>query len=117
VSLTGISVWATAWIVVIGTALFFLIPRLGTGYFSRATVPPVLLSGFSDNVRLGEIGRIKLSSAVVMRAKRVNGRPTSGLKWRGVAFDRFDGRSWHKTDTSRIEIQPAEGGLFSIQPL
>lgn len=117
VSLTGISVWATAWIVVLGTGLFFLIPRIGTGYFSRAAVPPVLLSGFSDNVRLGEIGRIKLSSAVVMRAKRVNGRPSSGLKWRGVALDRFDGRSWHKTDTSRDEIRPAEGGLYSIQPL
>jgi len=116
-TLTGISVWASAWIVLLGTGLFFVIPRMGTGYFSRATVPPVLLSGFGDNVRLGEIGQIKLSSALVMRARRVSGRPSSGLKWRGIALDRFDGRSWQKTDINRDEIQPLDSGVYSIQPL
>jgi transglutaminase-like putative cysteine protease len=117
VSLTGVSVWATVWIVIIGAAIFILIPRVGTGYFSRASVPPVLQSGFSDNVHLGDIGKIKLSSAVVMRAKRVSGKPSSGLKWRGIALDRFDGRSWHKTDLTREDVQSSDTGLFPIQPL
>lgn len=117
VSLTGISVWASAWIVLVGAGLFFLIPRVGTGYFSRASVPPVLLSGFSDNVRLGEIGRIKLSSTVVMRAKRVSGKPSAGLKWRGIALDQFDGHIWHKTDPSRNEVRTSGDGIYLIHAL
>ena len=77
----------------------------------------VLLSGFSDNVRLGEIGEIKLSSAIVMRAKRVSGKPSSGMKWRGIALDRFDGRSWHKSDITH-ERHPIrmKTECFSVRP-
>ncbi len=114
-SLTGLTVWASLWIVVVGAGLFFAIPRVGTGYFSRAAGPTVLLSGFSDNVRLGEIGEIKLSSAIVMRVKRVSGKPSSGTKWRGIALDRFDGRSWRKSDISQNGISPDESGMFIIR--
>ena len=116
-SLTGVSVWASAWIILLGSALFFAIPRVGTGYFSRAANNPVLLTGFSDNVRLGEIGEIKKSSAVVMRAKRVSGRPSSGLRWRGIALDRFDGSVWHKSEVTREEVQQVSSGVYLIQPL
>src|SRR5205814_2217996 len=116
-SLSGISVWASLWIVLLGAGLFFVIPRVGTGYFSRATVAPVLLSGFSDDVRLGEIGKIKLSSAVVMRAKRVFGKASSDLKWRGIALDQFDGHTWHKTDMILEEIPQADSGVYPILPL
>jgi hypothetical protein len=116
-SLTGVSVWASAWIILLGSALFFAIPRVGTGYFSRAANTPVLLTGFSDNVRLGEIGEIKKSSAVVMRAKRVSGRPSSGLRWRGIALDRFDGSVWHKSDITREEVQQVSTGMYLLQPL
>jgi transglutaminase-like putative cysteine protease len=115
-SLTGLTVWASVWIMLVGAGLFFAIPRVGTGYFSRASGPTVLLSGFSDNVRLGEIGEIKLSSSIVMRAKRSSGKPSSGLKWRGIALDRFDGRGWHKTDIIHNGIGPDESGMFLIRP-
>jgi len=115
-SLTGVTVWASVWILLVGTGLFFAIPRMGTGYFSRAAGPTVLLSGFSDNVRLGEIGEIKLSSSMVMRAKRASGKPSSGLKWRGIALDRFDGRSWHKSDIIHSGIAPDDNGVFRIRP-
>ncbi len=55
--LGGMSVWATVWIVIIGIGLFFVIPRVGTGYFSRAASAALLLSGFNESVELGEIGR------------------------------------------------------------
>src|SRR6185503_8107501 len=32
-SLGGMSVWTTFWIIVVGAGLFFMIPRVGTGYF------------------------------------------------------------------------------------
>jgi len=116
-SLTGVSVWASAWIIILGSALFFAIPRAGTGYFSRAASTPVLLTGFSDNVRLGEIGEIKKSSAVVMRAKRVSGKPSSGLRWRGIALDHFDGSAWHKSEISRGEVPLVSPGVYLIDPL
>src|SRR4051812_22138897 len=46
-SLTGVSMWSTIGIVVLGSAIFFVLPRVGTGYFNRVTVPPVLQSGFN----------------------------------------------------------------------
>jgi hypothetical protein len=116
-SLTGVSIWSTIGIVFVGAVIFFVLPRVGTGYFNRVTVPPVLQSGFNDNVRLGEIGRIKQSYAVVMRAKHISGKPAVGLRWRGIALDNFDGRTWHKTDTIREEIQAVEGELYPIRVL
>jgi len=103
-ALGGMSVWATFWIIVIGTILFFLIPRVGTGYFTRAASSPLLLSGFNDNVKLGQIGDLKLSSAVVMHAKRVAGTPFAVLKWRGVVLDTFDGQDWKKKNRARTMV-------------
>jgi protein-glutamine gamma-glutamyltransferase len=103
-ALSSVSGWASLWIIVFGAGLFFVIPRVGTGYFTRAATPPLLLSGFSDRVELGQIGRLKLSSAVVMHAKRVIGTPFAVLKWRGVALDTFDGFNWSKRDRARRSV-------------
>lgn len=107
VSLGGMSVWTTLWIIVLGSGLFFVIPRVGTGYFTRAASSPLLLSGFNDNVRLGQIGQLKLSSAIVMHAKRLTGTPYAVLKWRGVALDTFDGSDWRKKNRMR-SVVPAD---------
>src|SRR2546430_13296264 len=45
--------------------------RSGSGYFTRATAQSVLMFGFTDSVQLGEIGQVKLSSAVVMHARPI----------------------------------------------
>ena len=73
------SVWATVWIVIIGVALFFAMPRIGTGYFSRAATQALLLSGFTDTVELGTIGEVKLSSALVMRTRAIDGSPSAAF--------------------------------------
>jgi protein-glutamine gamma-glutamyltransferase len=103
-ALGGMSVWATIWIIAIGCVLFFVIPRVGTGYFTRAASSPLLLSGFNDNVKLGQIGQLKLSSAVVMHAKRLAGTPFAVLKWRGVVLDTFDGSDWRKKNRARSMV-------------
>jgi transglutaminase-like putative cysteine protease len=55
--------------------------------------------GFSDRVTLGEIGRLNQSNQLVMRV-RVEGPAggSRGLRWRGVALNKFDGRNWIQTD-------------------
>jgi protein-glutamine gamma-glutamyltransferase len=117
-ALSGMSVWATMWIIVVGAGLFFVIPRVGTGYFTRAASSPLLLSGFNDNVKLGQIGELKLSSAVVMHAKRLAGTPFAVLKWRGVALDTFDGSDWRKKNRSRsmVEANNSSYAFGNISP-
>jgi transglutaminase-like putative cysteine protease len=114
--LGAMSVWATLCVVAIGVALFFIIPRIGTGYFSRADAPGLVLSGFTENVQLGEIGQVKLSSAVVMRAKLKNGTPYAILKWRGISLDTFDGKSWYRTDRKRQPAPILGNGQFLVHP-
>ena len=52
------------------------------------------MSGFSDDVELGQIGEIKKNPAVVMRVK--TGTPVGypKLRWRGIALTTFDGKRW-----------------------
>ena len=114
-ALSSLSIWATLWIVGVGAGLFFLIPRVGTGYFMRAAVSPLLLSGFTDSVELGQIGQLKQSSAIVMHAQRLSGTPFSVLKWRGVALDTFDGLTWTKTNKKRESVR-AEHSNYIFRP-
>jgi len=106
VVLSRYSLWTTLWIVLIGGGLFFLIPRVGAGYFARTSLPPLLLSGFTDSVELGQIGELKKGSAIVMHAHRVSGIPFPVLKWRGVALDSFDGIRWFRKDSERRIVRP-----------
>ena len=116
-ALSSVNIWATLCIVVIASGLFFVIPRVGTGFFTQASVPPLLLSGFSDSVELGQIGRLKQSSAIVMHAQRVAGTPFSVLKWRGGALDTFDGARWFRQDRTRKNVRPENSTyIFRREP-
>jgi protein-glutamine gamma-glutamyltransferase len=118
VALSSMSAWTTLCIVIIGAGLFFVIPRMGTGYLSRASVPPLLLSGFTDSVELGQIGQLKKSSSIVMHSRRVSGTPFAVLKWRGIALDTFDGMSWSRRIRAKQIIQPQNDTyIFRSGPL
>jgi len=103
--LAGMSVWASLWIAVVSVGLFFAIPRIGTGYFSRAASQVLLISGFSERVSLGEIGEVKQSSALVMRTRVLEGSITRLPKWRGIALDTFDGTTWSQSPGRRSPIR------------
>jgi hypothetical protein len=115
--LSGMSLWATVWIILMAVVLFLVIPRVGTGYFTRAAVQQLLVSGFTDTVQLGEIGQVKLSTAVVMHARQISGTPFAILKWRGIALDRFDGNNWSKTDRKRYPLFSTRDGQYPLQPV
>lgn len=82
-------------IAMIGVPTFFILPRVGGaglgGHPGGST-----FAGFSDTVKLGGIGRIQQNDEVVMRV-RIDGEPPESIRWRGVALDTFDGKSWSKT--------------------
>ncbi len=96
--------------VLLGSVLFFFFPRFSAGYLSRAGLQSMLMSGFTDNVELGEIGEIKKNTAVVMRIK--TGGPVNYpmLRWRGIALTNFDGRRWYSSDKTRDVISSAGNG-------
>ncbi|HWY67642.1 MAG TPA: DUF3488 and transglutaminase-like domain-containing protein [Terriglobales bacterium] len=94
--------------IVLGTiALFFLIPRKASaGYLSALSSRGDLSTGFSEEVRLGEIGQLQQSNAVMMHVKFAPGvRVPNDLRWRGVAFTTFDGRRW-STPHENITPEP-----------
>jgi transglutaminase-like putative cysteine protease len=118
-SVSGMSIWAAFCIVALGSTLFFLIPRPETGHVGQVEPQSVMLSGFSEKVHLGEIGNVKLNSAVVMRARRIMGVPSAVFKWRGIALDFFDGSGWSqsKSDHIRTIIPRSSLGQFAIHSI
>lgn len=102
--------------ILLGGAIFMLFPRFGAGYLGRTGIQPSLMTGFSDNVELGQIGEIKKSSAVVMRVK--TGQPISNerLRWRGIALSQFDGKRWTSSDRHPIALSPNSDGWIGLGP-
>jgi hypothetical protein len=91
-TLAAISVAVGA--IMIGGTLFFFFPRFSAGYLGRTSMQPSLMSGFSDDVELGQIGEIKRNPAVVMRVKTGSPVGYARLRWRGIALTNFDGKRW-----------------------
>jgi protein-glutamine gamma-glutamyltransferase len=100
--------------VILGSILFFVFPRFSAGYFARTGLQPSLMSGFTDNVELGQIGEIKKNTSVVMRVQ--TGAPVNYplLRWRGIALTNFDGRRWYSPESRRKTKKPESNGWISV---
>jgi hypothetical protein len=96
--------------IALGSVLFFFFPRFSAGYLGRASFNSSLMSGFTENVELGQIGEIKKNSAVVMRVQ--TGKPIGydRLRWRGIALTTFDGKRWTSSERNTQKLQPGEDG-------
>jgi hypothetical protein len=103
--------------IVLGGALFFFFPRVNAGYLGHTSFSPSLMTGFSENVELGQIGEIKKNSAVVMRVQ--TGRPLGydRLRWRGIALTTFDGKRWTSPERSAQRLSPnLDGWIYMTEP-
>ncbi|MGI8812238.1 MAG: transglutaminase TgpA family protein [Pyrinomonadaceae bacterium] len=86
--------------------MFFMLPRVGGAGTGGNSAAIATYSGFSDSVRLGEIGMIQERDEVVLRARLEGPQvPLSRIRWRGVALDTFDNLSWSKSDNAK-EARP-----------
>jgi transglutaminase-like putative cysteine protease len=101
----------------LGLMIFFLIPRFTTGYLSALNLQPNLMTGFSDNSTLGDIGKIQQNSAVVMRI-RIDGNPTLGqdIHWRGIVLTNFDGHRWYTPQHEERVIGSSGDGEYWVDP-
>jgi protein-glutamine gamma-glutamyltransferase len=102
-------------VLLLGVLIFLLIPRFTTGYLSAINLQPSLMTGFSDNVALGEIGELKKNSAVVLRI-RVDGDPVraSDIHWRGIVLTNFDGSRWFTPAQDQTVVMPNPDGDYAF---
>jgi protein-glutamine gamma-glutamyltransferase len=108
-SLSALSVASGS--IILGGMLFFCLPRFTAGYLGRASFNPSLMTGFTENVELGQIGEIKKNSTVVMRVQ--TGKPIAydRLRWRGIALTNFDGKRWsYPEEGAPQKLYPGEDG-------
>jgi len=112
--LAASSVFLALGSVVLGACVFFVLPRFAAGYFSYLNLRPALMTGFSDNVELGQIGEIKKSSEVVMRVRAGGLLPAGLVRWRGIALTTFDGRRWSTGRPASAIALPEMNGWIAV---
>ncbi|MCF8721395.1 transglutaminase TgpA family protein [Nitrospina gracilis] len=99
-SLFGLSSFMILVSLGITATIFLTFPRFGLGFLELASSSSPV-TGFSDQVRLGDVGEIKQNQSVVMRVEFTRHgqpyRPKSKVLWRGVALDHYDGQMWRST--------------------
>jgi protein-glutamine gamma-glutamyltransferase len=100
--------------ILLGGALFFFFPRFTAGYLGRTGMQPSLMTGFTDDVELGQIGEIKKNPTVVMRVK--TGKPVAypQLRWRGIALSTFDGKRWTAPNHHATPLLPNSSGWIYV---
>ncbi|HZH85486.1 MAG TPA: DUF3488 domain-containing protein, partial [Phototrophicaceae bacterium] len=102
-------------VLILGILIFLLIPRFTTGYLSAINLQPSLMTGFSDNVALGQIGELKKNTSVVLRI-RVDGDPAraSDIHWRGIVLTNFDGSRWFTPAQDQTIVMQNPNGDYSF---
>jgi protein-glutamine gamma-glutamyltransferase len=98
-------------------AIFFIIPRVGRSFLPFKAQLGTQITGFSDHVDLGVYGSIQNDPTIIMRVSFPDDPRAAQrypeLRWRGVAFDRFDGRTWSLSDPERRPLRRARDGSFA----
>jgi hypothetical protein len=77
-------------------AAFLALPRVGFGFFLKNR-GGLMMTGFSETVKLGGHGVLKNDSTVVMRVEldsKIGSREARPLHWRGIAFDQYSRGTW-----------------------
>ena len=101
--------------IVLGSVvLFFMLPRFSAGYLSNFSPRNDIVTGFSDNVNLGVIGRIQQTDQVVMHVQ-LDQPVNFDLKWRGIALNSFDGKTW--TNKAETQTEQQWSGRFLLRRL
>jgi len=118
--LTQVSLVAAAITLVLAAGLFFVIPRVGQAALPLRASIGRMVTGFSDQVDLGSFGDIESDRSVVMRVyladEWLDPATLPVLRWRGVAFDQFDGRAWSSATAPRRYVHRSVTGDFGLAP-
>ena len=95
--------------------LFFAFPRVGGAGFGGNQNQAAKITGFSDSVKLGEIGKLLQNDQIVMRVRLENEENLTNPRWRGIALDYFNNRGWTKSkQLADIPFEKIEKGYFIV---
>ena len=106
-----------AFLIMLGAAaIFFVLPRVSSGYLSAFARSHEISTGFSDQVRLGQIGEIQQSNSLVMHIQ-IDDDPHGAydLKWRGVMLNVFDGKTWSNPHAQHVVASLGSGRFLLLQ--
>lgn len=98
----------------VGSLIFFILPRVSTGYFNAYASGNDLSTGFSDHVELGRIGQIQQSRSVVMHVRIPGDTGGRELKLRGITLNNFNGHVWSNTH-DKIVLRRGPDGRFALR--
>ncbi|MEE9548858.1 MAG: DUF3488 and transglutaminase-like domain-containing protein [Candidatus Binatia bacterium] len=87
-------------------AFFVTFPRVSVGILGDTWASGAAVTGFSDQLSLGDVAEIKKNNAVAMRVNVDRPELLKGktLYWRGLSLDRFDGRRWDRSKSGLTRI-------------
>ena len=91
--LLGASLSQSLIILALALPFFFMIPRFSSGNLASNFGENHTMTGFSENVELGNLARIKQNTRAVMRVK-LESKPSRYIRWRGIALEHYNGKAW-----------------------
>jgi len=118
--LSGLRV--TALTIALGGVIFLAMPRRGTSARLTRGNDPVAghLTGFDDEVQLGQLGEILENDSVVMSVelhdqdkRRI--KPQDELLWRGVTLSRYEDGRWYREGKGDSTLPHPPVGVPTIQ--
>lgn len=105
----------TVFSITITLILFFIIPRVGIGFFDTRDLSGLKVSGFSEKIRLGDFGPVKRDTTVVMRVElAVKTAPKETLYFRGQTLDRYVPGGWEATTRKKSRLWKKSDNRFVI---
>lgn len=112
--LAALTAVITVGILALTGGLFFMLPRTADAALRRLVSKRFYLPGFSSQVKLGEIGEIKITNRPVMHVRFTDGAVPSNPKWRGATLSDFDGRTWFEPTSGPQWISAVAKGMFQL---
>jgi protein-glutamine gamma-glutamyltransferase len=81
--------------IVLGTVIFFFLPRIGFSFVNVPVQPNRGWSGFSNSIKVGDVNEVLESRNPVMRVSLID-HPAriSGIKWRMRAMEFYESGVW-----------------------
>lgn len=106
-------VLSTGAVLVLAVPLFLLLPRVRAPFIvgRGGTGVTVEAAGFSDQVTLDSIGRIRGSREVALRVKGADG--PYEMRFKAAAYDIYEGGTWRRSPP-RSNLYPRTGARFQL---
>lgn len=114
IPLRGFLAFATLGTVVLAVPLFLFLPRVRAPFIvgrGAGTGASIESGGFSDEVTLDSIGRIRESREVALRLLEESGAgaPDDEMRFKAATYEVYQGRSWSRSG-QRPELRRQPGG-------